>query len=166
MTPAVALQVPKEIEDALEPAKDNDEEVKRIGIELATQMCRRLLEAGAPGLHMYTLNLERSALAILEKLGLIRGRVHPCAGNLHGLSRLCCLSRLEKAQAMQLATPTCKRAEQIKKEWSGQSHLMWMSVASCKRPCFCMPVLMLCLFDGGQHASLSIACDKCLFCAG
>ena len=31
------------------------------GISLGTMMCQRLLAAGAPGVHMYTLNLERSA---------------------------------------------------------------------------------------------------------
>ena len=112
-TPAAALQVPKEIEDALEPAKDNDEETKRIGIELGTKMCRRLLDAGAPGLHMYTLNLERSALAILENLGLIKGRVRLCAGILHDLSRPCCLFRLGKAQAMQPAIATGKCAKRL-----------------------------------------------------
>ena len=29
------------------------------------------MDAGTPGLHMYTLNLERSAVSILEQLGLI-----------------------------------------------------------------------------------------------
>lgn len=72
----VLLQVPPEVAEAVEAVKDNDEEVKKLGIQLGTQMCRRLLDSGAPGLHMYTLNLERSALAILENLGLIKkGRV-------------------------------------------------------------------------------------------
>ena len=34
-------------------------------------MCKRILAAGIPGLHLYTLNLERSAIAILENLEII-----------------------------------------------------------------------------------------------
>ena len=73
--PPIALQVPKEISDQLDAAKDNDDAIKKLGIELGTNMCKKLLDSGVPGLHMYTLNLDRSALAILENLGLIRGRV-------------------------------------------------------------------------------------------
>ena len=41
------------------------------GISLSTMMAKQLLAGGAPGLHMYTLNLERSAVAILENCGLL-----------------------------------------------------------------------------------------------
>ena len=34
-------------------------------------MCRRLLDAGTPGLHLYTLNLESAVVGILEQLGLL-----------------------------------------------------------------------------------------------
>ena len=41
------------------------------GVQHATDMCKRILAAGIPGLHLYTLNLERSAIAILENLEII-----------------------------------------------------------------------------------------------
>lgn len=73
--------MPQQIADQLEAAKDNDDAIKKLGIELGTAMCKKLLESGAPGLHMYTLNLDRSALAILENLGLIKGRVRHSASS-------------------------------------------------------------------------------------
>ena len=71
MTTFCKTKVPKEVSDALEAIKDNEEAVKQYGIHLGTEMCKRILDSGVPGLHMYTLNLERSAVAILENLGLI-----------------------------------------------------------------------------------------------
>ncbi|ETV95252.1 methylenetetrahydrofolate reductase [Aphanomyces invadans] len=62
--------VPEEILQALEPIKDNDEAVKEYGVQLGIHMCKELLAQGVPGLHIYTLNLERSTRLILEGLGL------------------------------------------------------------------------------------------------
>lgn len=50
---------------ALEPIQDNEEAVKAYGIHLGTEMCRKILAHGTKSLHLYTLNMEKSALAIL-----------------------------------------------------------------------------------------------------
>nr|KJB37865.1 hypothetical protein B456_006G223600 [Gossypium raimondii] len=64
-------KIPDEVTAALEPIKDNDEAVKSYGIHLGTEMCRKILAHGIKTLHLYTLNMEKSALAILMNLGLI-----------------------------------------------------------------------------------------------
>lgn len=74
MTSFCKTKVPDEILKALSAIENDDAAVKAYGIELGTQMCKRLLDAGAPGLHMYTLNLERSCISILENLGLVASR--------------------------------------------------------------------------------------------
>lgn len=71
MTTFCKTFVPREITDALEPIKDDDEQVKAFGVELGARMCRQLLSAGFYGLHFYTLNLERSVTLILESLGFV-----------------------------------------------------------------------------------------------
>ena len=71
MTSFCKTAIPQDISDTLEGIKDNDEAVKAFGIDLGVKMCKRLLEEGTPGLHMYTLNLESAAVGILEQLGLI-----------------------------------------------------------------------------------------------
>jgi len=71
MTTFCKTDVPQEVSDMMESIKDNDEAVKAYGIDLGVQMCKQLMEGGTCGLHMYTLNLERSAVAIMEHLGFI-----------------------------------------------------------------------------------------------
>jgi methylenetetrahydrofolate reductase (NADPH) len=69
MTTFCKTKVPSHIWDNIAPIRDNDEEVKSYGIKLCYDMCRKLKSHGIPYFHFYTLNLERSVLAILRLLG-------------------------------------------------------------------------------------------------
>jgi methylenetetrahydrofolate reductase (NADPH) len=71
MTSFCKTKVPAEVAAAVEALKDDDDKVREYGIELGTGMCKELLAGGAPGIHLYTLNLEKSPVGILENLGLV-----------------------------------------------------------------------------------------------
>eukprot|EP00249_Psilotum_nudum_P004775 c18272_g1_i2 orf=659-1780(-) len=64
-------KVPSEIIAALEPIKDDDKAVAAYGIHLGTEMCKHILSHGIKSLHLYSLNLEKSVIGILQNVGLI-----------------------------------------------------------------------------------------------
>jgi methylenetetrahydrofolate reductase (NADPH) len=46
--------------------------VRAVGVAAATDLCRELLDLGAPGLHFYTLNKSTASAEIYGDLGLDR----------------------------------------------------------------------------------------------
>jgi methylenetetrahydrofolate reductase (NADPH) len=61
--------IPTRITDRLDATQDADE-LRRIGVEVATELAAQLLDAGAPGLHFYTLNRSTATREIVVNLGL------------------------------------------------------------------------------------------------
>ncbi|MAD44477.1 MAG: methylenetetrahydrofolate reductase [NAD(P)H] [Oceanospirillaceae bacterium] len=60
--------IPRWIRKQLEAYGDDSDSIIRFGEEVITEMCHRLLEGGAPGLHFYTLNQARASLAVWKNL--------------------------------------------------------------------------------------------------
>jgi methylenetetrahydrofolate reductase (NADPH) len=63
-------EIPRWIRKRLESYGDDRDSIKAFGEEVISEMCQQLLEAGAPGLHFYTMNISTPTLAICENLGL------------------------------------------------------------------------------------------------
>ena len=68
MTELSGRDVPPEVLARFEGVTD-PAEVRRIGIEVATELCDKLLAGGAPGLHFYTLNRSKATREIYAGLG-------------------------------------------------------------------------------------------------
>jgi methylenetetrahydrofolate reductase (NADPH) len=63
-------EVPKWLIDRLEMCT-TPEQVRRVGIDAASTLCRDLVDAGAPGLHLYTLNSAATAKEIAMNVDLV-----------------------------------------------------------------------------------------------
>ena len=63
--------MPSDLVERLDAHADDPDEVRRIGVEVATELSDRLLAEGAPGLHIYTLNQADAPRAVHENLELV-----------------------------------------------------------------------------------------------
>ena len=67
-TEMIGASIPEELIEKLNPYHDNKEKTYDIGVEFAIKQCRELIDAGAPGLHFYTLNKSRATVDIFSSL--------------------------------------------------------------------------------------------------
>ncbi|MAA63747.1 MAG: methylenetetrahydrofolate reductase [NAD(P)H] [Alteromonadaceae bacterium] len=63
-------EIPRWIRKQLEAYGDDSESIRKFGEDMITEMCQKLLDAGAPGLHFYTLNQSTTSVNIWNNLGL------------------------------------------------------------------------------------------------
>jgi methylenetetrahydrofolate reductase (NADPH) len=61
-------QLPDEVRARLTPYADDPARLRAEGIAIATELCADLLDAGAPGLHFYTLNRSKATREIFDNL--------------------------------------------------------------------------------------------------
>lgn len=59
-------QIPAKIHDRLTSV--NEKDVAKIGIEIASELCQKLVMAGAPGLHFYTMNSYQAAEEVFKNV--------------------------------------------------------------------------------------------------
>jgi methylenetetrahydrofolate reductase (NADPH) len=66
--------LPKSVTDRINEVADDDDQVRRVGIRIGTELSEELLSRGAPGLHFYTLNRSRATREIYASLHQVRRR--------------------------------------------------------------------------------------------
>ena len=63
-------EIPRWIRKQLEAYGDDTDSIRKFGEDVVTEMCEKLLKAGAPGLHFYTLNQAEPSISIWKNLGI------------------------------------------------------------------------------------------------
>ena len=67
---ACGAEIPRWIRKKMEGYGDDAESIQAFGLDVVTDLCERLLKAGAPGLHFYTMNSAKLTTAIWKRLGI------------------------------------------------------------------------------------------------
>jgi methylenetetrahydrofolate reductase (NADPH) len=62
--------IPRWISQRIEGYGDDQDSIRKFGIEVVSQLCQTLLESGAPGIHFYTMNQVEPTREIYKNLGL------------------------------------------------------------------------------------------------
>jgi methylenetetrahydrofolate reductase (NADPH) len=68
-----------ELSRRLERLAGNDESVRKLGVDVSTELCQQLLDHGVPGIHFYCLNRAASCAEVLQNLHFEKQYVQSCA---------------------------------------------------------------------------------------
>jgi methylenetetrahydrofolate reductase (NADPH) len=63
-------EVPRWLRQRMQAYGDDTASIRALGLDVITELCDRLLQAGAPGLHFYTLNQAGIVSTVWQRLGL------------------------------------------------------------------------------------------------
>lgn len=67
---ACGAEIPRWMRRKFESFGDDAASIRAFGLDVVTELCRRLLDTGAPGLHFYSMNQAELTLDICQRLGL------------------------------------------------------------------------------------------------
>lgn len=65
---ACGADIPRWLRKQLEACGDDSARIQMIGLDVVSSLCHELINAGAPGLHFYTMNRSEPSLAIIDRL--------------------------------------------------------------------------------------------------
>jgi methylenetetrahydrofolate reductase (NADPH) len=66
---ACGAEIPRWMRRKFESFGDDAESIRSFGLDVVTELCQRLIERGAPGLHFYSMNQAGLTLEVCKRLG-------------------------------------------------------------------------------------------------
>jgi len=67
--PRDGIEIPRWVALKMEGFLDDAASVRAFGLDVVTELCEKLIQGGAPGLHFYTMNQSPLTLEICKRLG-------------------------------------------------------------------------------------------------
>lgn len=67
---ACGAEIPRWMRKQFEAFGDDSDRIRALGLDIVTTLCEKLLAAGAPGLHFYSMNQSTATLEICRRLGI------------------------------------------------------------------------------------------------
>ena len=67
---ACGAEIPRWMRRKFEAFGDDSDSIKAFGLDVVSELCEKLIAAGAPGLHFYSMNQAAPTIAICERLGI------------------------------------------------------------------------------------------------
>ena len=68
---ACGAEIPRWMRRKFESLGDDKDSIRAFGLDVVTELCRHLIEGGAPGLHFYSMNQAGLTLELCNRLGLV-----------------------------------------------------------------------------------------------
>ncbi len=68
MTSMAKISIPSRLKSQIEKFSENSDDMKKLGIDYASEQCQKLIESEVAGLHFYTLNKSYSTSKILDNI--------------------------------------------------------------------------------------------------
>ena len=64
------IEIPRWVALKMEGFMDDTASIRAFGLDVVTELCERLIAAGAPGIHFYTMNQSALTIELCQRLGL------------------------------------------------------------------------------------------------
>ncbi len=69
---ACGAELPRWMRRKFESFGDDSDSIRAFGLDVVTELCQRLIDGGAPGLHFYSMNQSGLTLELCRRLGLTK----------------------------------------------------------------------------------------------
>jgi methylenetetrahydrofolate reductase (NADPH) len=68
MAELTGTPIPAKLSEAFARIENNPDDVRKLGVDIATELCEKVLAEGAPGIHFYTMNTSTATREIFERI--------------------------------------------------------------------------------------------------